>query len=74
MARLSALIENYVAQVDDTLKKVETYVSIIPNWKDLLEQGTLKQLCPAIRQAMECPFARADRNKRGSYLKISPKR
>lgn len=42
MARLSALIENYVAQVDDTLKKVETYVSIIPNWKDLLEQGTLK--------------------------------
>ena len=42
MARLSALIENYVAQVDDTLTKVETYVSIIPNWKDLLEQGTLK--------------------------------
>ena len=35
-------VQRYVAQVDDTLKKVETYVSIIPNWKDLLEQGTLK--------------------------------
>ena len=42
MARLSALIENYAAQAEDTLKKVETCVSIIPGWKDLLEQGTLK--------------------------------
>lgn len=42
MARLSALIENYVAQSEDILEKVETYVSIIPTWKDLLEQGTLK--------------------------------
>lgn len=42
MARLSALIENYATQAEDTLKRVETYVSLIPGWKDLLEQGTLK--------------------------------
>ena len=73
MARLSTLIENYTVQSEDILKKVETCVSIIPTWKDLLEQGTLKTLCPAIRQAMEYPSAGADRNKRGSYLKICPK-
>lgn len=40
MARLSTLIENYTVQSEDILKKVETCVSIIPTWKDLLEQGT----------------------------------
>ena len=43
MARLSTLIENYTVQSEDILKKVETCVSIIPTWKDLLEQGTLKR-------------------------------
>lgn len=43
MARLSTLIENYTGQSEDILKKVETYVFIIPTWKDLLEQGTLKR-------------------------------
>ena len=42
MARLSALIGNYAAQAEDTLKKVEAYVAILPTWRDLLEQGTLK--------------------------------
>ena len=43
MARLFTLIENYTVQSEDLLKKVETCVSIIPTWKDLLEQGTLKR-------------------------------
>ncbi|WP_350004464.1 SbcC/MukB-like Walker B domain-containing protein, partial [Phocaeicola dorei] len=43
MARLSTLIENYTVQSEDILEKVETCVSIIPTWKDLLEQGTLKR-------------------------------
>lgn len=43
MARLSTLIENYTVQSEDILKKVETCASIIPTWKDLLEQGTLKR-------------------------------
>ena len=38
MARLSTLIENYTVQSEDILEKVETCVSIIPTWKDLLEQ------------------------------------
>jgi exonuclease SbcC len=42
IARLSALIESYAKQAKESLEKVETYVSIIPTWQELLEQGTLK--------------------------------
>ena len=72
MARLSTLIENYTVQSEDILKKVETCVSIIP-LEGFIGAGNVETLCPAIRQAMEYPSAGADRNKRGSYLKICPK-
>ena len=73
MARLSTLIENYTVQSEDILKKVETCVSIIPTWKDLLEQGTLKRYVQQFGRQWNTRLQEQTEIKEALNLKICPK-
>lgn len=41
---LDTLIRNYRQQSEECFSKVTSYVSILPGWQDLLEQGRLKRV------------------------------